>query len=334
MEENSKENEKEIINEESKPEIEQILINDSPNNISNQNNNIENSCPPIMNSEEDNKIKNEDDIKVEDDKNNIINTNSNNYNLNNIFIHSPQIKKNKNPLNLSNLSKEQKMEKIEKFLHSVLSEVSSLKEKGNEFYNNNNYEAAEKKYSEGIRKINDSSILPEIDELNVQINDYLININSLNLQLYNNLSAALIKQEKYEETINNCIFILENLSQDHVVSYCRILFCLIETKKVILANHYAEIIRQKFGNENSFSKFQEQLTRLEVLNKEFSEQLLNPNPELKKEIISMNDDLNTQNEDNKKEENNIMKYMPYILGGAVLFYIGGRFLYKKLKKNK
>ena len=79
MEENSKENEKEIINEESKPEIEQILINDSPNNISNQNNNIENSCPPIMNSEEDNKIKNEDDIKVEDDKNNIINTNSNNY---------------------------------------------------------------------------------------------------------------------------------------------------------------------------------------------------------------------------------------------------------------
>lgn len=333
MEENIKINEKEIINEESKPENKQILINDSPNNITNLNNNIGNSCPPIINSEEDNKIKNSEDIKEKDDKNTIIQNNNKNYYINNVFINFPQIKKNKTEPNLIDLSKEQQTEKIENMLHSILSEVSTIKEKGNELYNNNNYEAAEKKYLEGIKKINDSPKLPQMVELNFQINDYLININSLNLQLYNNLSAALIKQKKYEETINNCLFIIENLNQEHVLSYCRLLFCLIETKKVILANHYAEIIKQKFGNENCFSKFQEGLARLEALNKEFSKQLLNPNPELKKEILSMSDDLKMKKDEGKKEENNIMKYIPYIIGGVALFFIGGRFLYKKSKKE-
>ena len=325
--------EKKIFNEESKPEIEKKLINDFPNNITNQNNDIENSCPPIINYEEDIKIKNEEVIKIADEKKRIINNNNKNYYINNISINSPHMRKNKKHLNLDYLSKEQKIQKIENFLHSILSEVSSIKEKGNELYNNNNYKDAEKKYLEGIKKINDSSILPEIDELNFQINDYIININNLNLQLYNNLSAALIKQEKYEETLNNCIFIIENLNQEHVLSYCRILFCLVETKKAILANHYAEIIRQKFGNANSFSKFQEQFNRLEVLNKEIGEQLLKPNPELKKEIISMNDDLKIIKVDNNKEENNIIQYIPYIVAGIVLFFIGGRFLHKKLKSK-
>ena len=333
MEENIKINEKEIINEESKPENKQILINDCPNNTTNHNNNIGNSCQSIINSEEDNKIKNEEDIKEKDDKNIIIQNNNKNYYINNVFINSPHMKKNKIEPNLINLSKEQQTEKIENMLRSILSEVSTLKEKGNELYNNKNYEAAEKKYSEGIKKINDSPKLPQMVELNFQINDYLININSLNLQLYNNLSAALIKQEKYEETLRNCLFIIENLNQEHVLSYCRLLFCLIETKKVILANHYAEIIRQKFGNENSFSKFQEQFTRLEALNKEFSKQLLNPKPELIKEIISMSDDLKMKKDEDKKEENNIMKYIPYIVGGVVLFFIGRRFLYKKSKND-
>ena len=334
MQENNNEGENEIINEESKPIIDQNKINNPPpqNNENNENYKPENSSIPIINSEEENKIKNEEDIINKENKN-IINNNINNNNKeNNIFLNFPLIKKNIKSYNFDNLSKEEKMERIENILHSLLSEISTLKEKGNEFYKNKNYEEAEKQYIEGIKKINESSLLPDIDELNGQINNYLISINGLNLQLYNNLSAALIKQEKYEETIKNCKFIIENLNEDHVVSYCRMLFCLIEIKKIILANHYAEIIKKKFGNENSISKFQEQFAKLEVLNREFSEKILNQNPELKKEIASMNEDLKVKNED-KKEENNIKKYIPYMIGGAFLLFAGGRYIYKKLKKN-
>ena len=334
MQENNNEGENEIINEESKPIIDQNKINNPPpqNNENNENYKPENSSIPIINSEEENKIKNEEDIINKENKN-IINNNINNNNKeNNIFLNFPLIKKNIKSYNFDNLSKEEKMERIENILHSLLSEISTLKEKGNEFYKNKNYEEAERQYIEGIKKINESSLLPDIDELNGQINNYLISINGLNLQLYNNLSAALIKQEKYEETIKNCKFIIENLNEDHVVSYCRMLFCLIEIKKIILANHYAEIIKKKFGNENSISKFQEQFAKLEVLNREFSEKILNQNPELKKEIASMNEDLKVKNED-KKEENNIKKYIPYMIGGAFLLFAGGRYIYKKLKKN-
>ena len=52
------------------------------------------------------------------------------------------------------------------------------------------------------------------------------------------------------------------------MSYCRILYCLIELKKIILANHYAEIIKKKFSKEMIASKFQEQLDRLDKLNKD------------------------------------------------------------------
>ena len=315
--------------EENKPEIEPNIVNNLQNNNSEENNIQIN--PPLneKNSGEDNKIINNEDIKI---KNNNIKNNNNIDNIDNYCLNFPPMIKNMKPLNLDNLSKEQKMEKIENFLHTLLSEISSIKEKGNEYYRNNNFEESEKQYKEGIKKINDSAILPNIDELNVQINDYLISINNLNLQLFNNLSAAFIKLKKYEEAIKNCIYIIENLNQDHVVSYCRLLFCLIEEKKLILANHYANIIKKKFENDNCFSKFQDELAKLEKLNKEFSDKILNQNPELKKEAISMDDDLQIKNED-KKEEINISKYMPYIIGGVALMFAGARFIYKKLKNN-
>ena len=329
MQEKSNEIENENNNEESKPEIEPNLANNFQNNNSGEKNIQIN--PPLneTDSGEDNKIINNEDIKI---KNNNIKNNNNIDNMDNYCLNFPPMIKNMKPLNLDNLSKEQKMEKIENFLHTLLSEISSIKEKGNEFYRNNNFEESEKLYSEGIKKINDSAILPNIDELNGQINEYLMRINNLNLQLYNNLSAAFIKLKKYEEAIKNCKFIIENLNQDHVVSYCRLLFCLIEEKKVILANYYADIIKKKFENDNCFSKFQDQLAKLEILNIEFSDKILNQNPELKKEVVSMDNDLQIKNED-KKEEIDITKYMPYIIGGAALLFAGARFIYKKLKNN-
>ena len=63
--------------------------------------------------------------------------------------------------------------------------------------------------------------------------------------------------------------------------------------------------------------------------------MLNENPELKKEIISINDNLKIEKEiikDNEEEEDNkINKYIPYILGGFAFLIIGGRYIYKKIK---
>ena len=69
------------------------------------------------------------------------------------------------------------------------------------------------------------------------------------------------------------------MNQEHIACYGRILYCLIELKKIILANNYADIIKKKFINSDSFSKFKDQFNKLELINKEFSDQILNQNPE-------------------------------------------------------
>ena len=91
------------------------------------------------------------------------------------------------------------------------------------------------------------------------------------------------------------------------------------------------------------AKFKEQFDRLDKLNKEFSLNLLNNNPELKKEINSINDsvnsniidDINNKKEEEKEEENgnNFTKYLPYIIGGFAFLLIGGRFLYKSFNSK-
>ena len=345
--------EKEIINGENQPETEQNLINNEMN-INNEqlnNNNYEINNQEIindnMNKEEEeihennldkNEIITNDEAKkpIIDNKNNtLINENINNIdniNQNNNLVY--QINPSQN-MNLNNLSKEQREEIIEKDLRALLSELSNIKEQGNNYFNNQNYELAEEKYKEGIQKINEFQIIQNIDEVNGQINEHLININLFNSKFHNNLSTVLFKQKKYEESLKTAEYIIQNIIKDHDVSYCRILYCLIELKKIILANHYAEIIKKKFSKEVIASKFQDQLDRLDKLNKEISDKILNENPELKKELISLNNnmELNKEKEEQKEDENKIMKYIPYLVGGIAFLLIGGRYIYKKLKGN-
>ena len=345
--------EKEIINGENQPETEQNLINNEMN-INNEqlnNNNYEINNQEIindnMNKEEEeihennldkNEIITNDEAKkpIIDNKNNtLINENINNIdniNQNNNLVY--QINPSQN-MNLNNLSKEQREEIIEKDLRALLSELSNIKEQGNNYFNNKNYELAEEKYKEGIQKINEFQIIQNIDEVNGQINEHLININLFNSKFHNNLSTVLFKQKKYEESLKTAEYIIQNINKDHDVSYCRILYCLIELKKIILANHYAEIIKKKFRKEVIASKFQDQLDRLDKLNKEMSDKILNENPELKKEVISLNNnmELNKEKEEQKEDENKIMKYIPYLVGGIAFLLIGGRYIYKKLKGN-
>ena len=322
--ENKIKNEEDIVNEESKNIINNNIINNNIINNNIQNNNIINNN--IIN----NNIQNNNIIN-----NNIINNNIQNNNIinNNLLFDFPNIEKKEKVLNLDNLSSEEKNEIIENYLHSLLKEVSSIKEEGNEFFKKGNYKEAEMKYKEGIKKIEESSgVITEIEDFNIKMNDFLMNLNIKTVQLYSNLCATFIKQEKYEETIQNCEYIIKNLSKNDVKSYCRLFHALIELKKVIMANHYAEIIKKKFGNEECFSEFQVQFIKLEELNKEFSNKILEQNPAINNEINLINDNLIKEKEEIKEEENPITKYAPYILGGALLFlFAGGRYLYKKFK---
>ena len=347
---------KEIINAENQQESENNLLNNEINNEINENNNIENLNNNIKEEEVDvdkNNIKANEILTNEEEKEQIIdniNNNEINENINNIN----NIKINNNlPFQLNfpqnniksfdfdkNLSKEQREEQIENNLRKCLTELASIKEQGNNYYNNKNYELAEQKYKEGIQRIEEEfSKMPNLEEPNDQIKEHLININIFHSKFHNNLSTVLFKQKKYEESLKAAEYIIENINKDHDVSYCRILYCLIELKKIIAANHYAEIIKKKFINEESFSKFKEQLNRLDQLNKEFSDNLLNKNPVIKKEIISINNDIkkeiNIKKEDENEEENenkiDFSKYLPYILGGFAFLIIGGKYIYSKLK---
>ena len=352
---------KEIINAENQQESENNLLNNEINNEINENNNIENLNNNIKEEEVDvdkNNIKENEILTNEEEKEQIIdniNNNEINENINNIN----NIKINNNlPFQLNfpqnniksfdfdkNLSKEQREEQIENNLRKCLTELASIKEQGNNYYNNKNYELAEQKYKEGIQRIEEEfSKMPNLEEPNDQIKEHLININIFHSKFHNNLSTVLFKQKKYEESLKTAEYIIQNINKDHDVSYCRILFCLIELKKIILANHYADIIKKKFRNEESISKFQEQFDRLDKLNKEFSDNLLNNNPELKKEINSINNnienninnDINFKKEEEKEEEeneNNYTKYLPYIIGGFAFLLIGGRYLYKSFNSK-
>ena len=322
--------ESELINDEKQPKVDDNLMDNSPPP---QNEEIEQKDNP-ENYEKENRIKINNIIINEEEEKKIIKDN----NINNISddksnIFQFPLRNNVKSFNFDkNLSKEEKLEQIENNLHSLLSELSNIKNKGNTFFNNKNYEAAEQQYREGIQKINEFLMISNIDEVNGQIQENIMNINLFNLQFYNNLSTVLIKQEKFEESLKNSEFIIQNLDQEHVNSYCRILFCLIELKKIITANHYADIIRKKFENKECYSKFRDQLARLEVLNKEFSEKILDQNPELKKEVITMNDNLIIKNNE-EKEKTDLKKYLPYLVGGAVILYAGGRYLYNKYKNK-
>ena len=343
------ENENEIINEENKPELEQRLFSNSNNQINDKENHISlnNNINPEE-EEENNLIKNEIFLNDEEkeftteqinnineninNRNNINNINNNiNANNNSSFQFNPFQKNINIPKSSNNLTKEEKEEQTETNLRNLLTELSNIKQQGNNLFNNKNYEEAEQMYKEGIKKIKEFMEKENIEEINGQIKDYLMNINEINIQFYNNLSISLFKQQKYEESFKKAEYIIQNLNQEHTACYGRILYCLIELKKIILANHYADIIKKKFGNSDSFSKFKDQLNKLEIINKEFSDKILKQNPELKKEIISINKDIEIKKEIKKEEKNDISKYMPYVLGGIVILFVGGRYLYKKYK---
>ena len=234
--------------------------------------------------------------------------------------------------NSKNISKEEKAEQIKTMLHSLLSELSQIKEKGNQLFSSNDFEGAEKLYREGIQKINEFPLLEDFDGASQEIQVNLYQVTNFNKQFYNNLASSLYKQGKFEESLKNSELIIQQFDPNHLASYGRILFCLIELKKIISANHYADIIKKQFGKTEHMSKFKDQLDKLELLNIEYSNKILEENPEIKREVISLNNDFIQKNEQENNKLNAFVNYLPYIIGGAFVLYVGGKYIHNKLKK--
>ena len=165
--------ESEVINDEKQPKIDDNLMDNSPPP---QNEEIDQKDNP-ENNEKENGIKSNDIIINEEEEKKIIKDN----NINNISddksnIFQFPLRNNVKSFNFDkNLSKEEKLEQIENNLHSLLSELSNIKNKGNTFFNNKNYEAAEQQYREGIQKINEFLMISNIDEVNGQIQENIMN---------------------------------------------------------------------------------------------------------------------------------------------------------------
>jgi len=143
-----------------------------------------------------------------------------------------------------------KKNKSKKKLTELLNELSNINEQGNNYYNNKNYDSAEKKYKEGIERIEEFTKLGNIEEINGKINEHITNINEFKSKFYNKLSTALFKQKKYEESFKKAAYIIQNINKDNEVSYYIILYCLIELNKIILANYYADIIKKNLEMKN------------------------------------------------------------------------------------
>ena len=209
--------ENKTINGENQQELQQdLFINLQKNNNEEINEKEMNSNDNNLNLneeiEEENNIKNQEIIDSKKDQvptfieNNNINNNDNINNMNIINTNSNLLFQMSNPLqkrinNLNsdkNLSREEREEQTENSLRNLLTELSNIKQQGNDYVKNNNFEQAEKKYEEGINKINKFITTSNIEEINGQIQDHLMNMNLINIQLYNNLSTVLYKQKKYK----------------------------------------------------------------------------------------------------------------------------------------
>ena len=140
-------NEKEIINEENKKEIDQQSLINKEEEINNEEKNIElyNNLKEFPRDEV-NEKKNENIINEERKSSIMENINNINENSNiNPTLEINPFEKEKNDFNLENsLSKQDKEEQTEIKLRNLLSELANIKQQGNNFFNNKNYEEAEK----------------------------------------------------------------------------------------------------------------------------------------------------------------------------------------------
>ena len=327
MEENSNENV--IINDENQQKP--LDNSDFNNSLSNSNLLLNNETPLNINNNVEKEKLNTNFIIPNTSSNsnpeNLISNNINNNDVQNKYMLKDILENNS-----KNVSKEEKMEQIKTMLHSLLSELAQIKEKGNQLFASDDFSGAEQLYREGIQKINEFPLIGDLDGASEEIQVNLYQVTNFNKQFYNNLASSLFKQGKFEESLKNSELIIQQFDPNHLPSYGRILFCLIELKKIILANHYADIIKKQFGKTEHMSKFKDQLDKLELLNIEYSNKILEENPEIKNEIISLNDDFIQKNEEENKKLNNFIGYLPYILGGGLALYFGGKYIHNKLKK--
>jgi tetratricopeptide (TPR) repeat protein len=182
-------------------------------------------------------------------------------------IESPKIEKDNNIIAMKIIEEYQKL----------IEEISKIKETGNTFFNQKNYEEAEKYYREGIDKIEKFIPSNSLSEFNEEVQDCIFKVNSYKKFFYSNLSIVLSKKNNFKEAIQICLYILNNIDPEDESSYIRLLKWTIEDKDYEKGRKIAEEISEKFNsNEEKFKKIEKDYYDIIQLIKEYEER--NPHP--------------------------------------------------------
>ena len=89
-------------------------------------------------------------------------------------IESPKIEKDSNVIALKIIEEYQKL----------IEEIAKIKETGNKFFNEKNYDEAEKCYREGIEKIEKFVPSNSLSEFNEEVQDCIFKVNSYKKDFY------------------------------------------------------------------------------------------------------------------------------------------------------
>ena len=177
-------------------------------------------------------------------------------------IESPKIEKDSNVIALKIIEEYQKL----------IEEIAKIKETGNKFFNEKNYDEAEKCYREGIEKIEKFVPSNSLSEFNEEVQDCIFKVNSYKKSFYGNLSIALAKKNNFKEAIQICLYILNNIDPEDETTYIRLLKWTIKDNDYEKGKKIAEEIIEKFNsNEEKFKKIEKEYNEILKQIKEYEE---------------------------------------------------------------
>jgi hypothetical protein len=145
----------------------------------------------------------------------------------------------------------------------LIEELAKIKETGNSFFNEKNYDEAEKYYREGIDKIEKFVPSNSLSEFNEEVQDCIFKVNSYKKSFYGNLSISLSKKNNFKEAIQICLYILNNIDPEDETSYIRLLKWTIKDNDYEKGKKIAEEIKEKFNsNEEKFKKIEKEFNEI------------------------------------------------------------------------
>ena len=154
-------------------------------------------------------------------------------------------------------------------LHAMLTEGTAIKNRGNEFFKNENFQEAEAAYLEGITKV--TSYYEEIQlyncgSINDEIAKMLTELRVLERSLRGNLALTYKREGKKRENIRTLAYIIKEVDPDHSQSYIRLITNLLDNGEILKAKVILQDAKAKFsgtGDSSNFAKIEDDLLKIE-----------------------------------------------------------------------